>query len=261
MPLSQQEREDIWYKIEDDRKKVLPASIRVMSNALTRAIQPVIDSIENFSDTGSLIERAPSNVRREELRKGYQDLYQGVMPKFAQQKFEELMKSAPEDYTIKQDGEELEDMWIQDAKRYVENQLPYRITGVTKTTEDKVRSIISKAVEDGKSIPDIAREIDKLGLDDVIRNRSTVVARTEIVNASNKGSIMGARSTRLDLQKEWISTLDNRTRVDHADANGQVVEIDSDFLIGGYEADYPGDPSLPASQSIQCRCTQVFKTR
>src|SRR5699024_11564033 len=45
---------------------------------------------------------------------------------------------------------------------------------------------------------------------------------------------------------------------DHFRADGQVVPIDGKFLIGGYEADYPGDPNLPAHLSINFRCTHII---
>lgn len=57
--------------------------------------------------------------------------------------------------------------------------------------------------------------------------------------------------------KRWLATEDARTRVEHRDADGQTVPVDSDFLIGGYTARFPADPSLPPHLSVNCRCTIV----
>lgn len=255
-------REQTWYKMESNREKVLPASIRTMSNALTKAIQPALDDIPNYSATPELIERAPEKVKRSEIEQGYIELYTGVMPKFAKLRFRALKKSVNEDYILKQDeADEMENLWIRQAKRYVQEELPERITGVTGTTQQKVRDIISKGIEEGMSIPDIAKNIDELGLPDIVRNRSQLIARTETVNASNRGDIQGARATKLDLNKEWLATQDSRVRIDHSNADGQRVAMDASFTVGGYSADYPGDPSLPVEQVANCRCTTTYVTK
>jgi uncharacterized protein with gpF-like domain len=58
-------------------------------------------------------------------------------------------------------------------------------------------------------------------------------------------------------QKEWVAVNDARTRDDHSAANGQVVDQDADFIVGGAPLKYPGDPSGPAQQVVNCRCTFV----
>ena len=47
-------------------------------------------------------------------------------------------------------------------------------------------------------------------------------------------------------KKEWIATMDGRVRPSHAAADGQIVELDKPFLVGGELKDHPND--------IQCRC-------
>ena len=49
--------------------------------------------------------------------------------------------------------------------------------------------------------------------------------------------------------------LDNDTREDHVEANGQVVGPGAMFVVGGEEAPYPGHWSLSAQERINCRCT------
>lgn len=53
-------------------------------------------------------------------------------------------------------------------------------------------------------------------------------------------------------------TLDDRTRDSHFEADGQIVPLDGKFEINGYECDHPGDQTLPAAESINCRCSLLI---
>ncbi len=95
----------------------------------------------------------------------------------------------------------------------------------------------------------------------IIPNRSTVIARTETIAASNYGSHEAAKQSGLTLKKVWLATEDARTRPDHAAADGQEVDLDEPFTVGGAQLMYPGDVSrgAPGNEVIQCRCTQIYK--
>jgi uncharacterized protein with gpF-like domain len=58
--------------------------------------------------------------------------------------------------------------------------------------------------------------------------------------------------------KEWASLEDNRTRLDHALADGQLQEIETPFTVGGEKLRYPGDDQASASQTVNCRCTALY---
>ena len=65
--------------------------------------------------------------------------------------------------------------------------------------------------------------------------------------------------------KEWETRGDELVRTSpfsHQAADGQKVEIDGVFIVGGQSMRYPGDPSLGASVAniINCRCRQKFNT-
>jgi hypothetical protein len=60
--------------------------------------------------------------------------------------------------------------------------------------------------------------------------------------------------------QEWISTRDERTRDDHADADGQVVTMGAPFEVGGEALLYPGDTGGDGGNVINCRCTVAFLT-
>jgi len=65
-----------------------------------------------------------------------------------------------------------------------------------------------------------------------------------------------------NLQKEWVAVLDSRTRPTHVAADGQVVGINENFVVGGYQMRFPTDSSLgaPAGEIVNCRCKSIIVT-
>src|SRR4030095_11213201 len=54
--------------------------------------------------------------------------------------------------------------------------------------------------------------------------------------------------------KQWRTLDDDRVRLDHADANGQLRLLDETFTVGGFPLRYPGSPLAPPALTINCRC-------
>lgn len=128
-----------------------------------------------------------------------------------------------------------------------------RITDVAETTRSQIVSAVARGYADGLGQNEIARTIRPL-VPQMAGYRARMIARTETHGAANYGSTAAADETGLRLQKEWIAAADERTRETHALADGQVVGKDEAFDIGSASGMYPGDPSLPAEESINCRC-------
>jgi phage baseplate assembly protein W len=128
-----------------------------------------------------------------------------------------------------------------------------RITDVAETTRSQIVSAVARGYADGLGQNEIARTIRPL-VPQMAGYRARMIARTETHGAANYGSTAAADETGLRLQKEWIAAADERTRETHALADRQVVGKDEAFDIGGASGMYPGDPSLPAEESINCRC-------
>ena len=87
--------------------------------------------------------------------------------------------------------------------------------------------------------------------------RSERIARTETTGAYNAGAI-DAGYTEGQQVKVWMTTGDDRTRDSHLEAAGQCVPMEDMFTVGGEVLEMPGDPSGPARETINCRCTVVF---
>ena len=61
-------------------------------------------------------------------------------------------------------------------------------------------------------------------------------------------------------KKRWKSFRDERVRADHADVDGQVVDISRPFRVGKYVMMYPKDDSLGAGleEIVNCRCSVEY---
>ena len=139
---------------------------------------------------------------------------------------------------------------------YIADVTANKVADISQTTRKQIKQAIKVGIADGLSIPEISEKIR--------RNRSfapyraTMIARTETIRASNIGAMSGAKMTGLKLNKEWISTFDDRTRDDHLAADGQIVGRDEFFNVGPDQLQYPADASGSAWNTINCRCTLAF---
>lgn len=148
----------------------------------------------------------------------------------------------------------------EDQLRYLLALAGTKITQISDTTLAKIRLELTDGVAQGESIPELAKRIDTLYLDQIIPNRSTTIARTEVVASSNYASIQAAQSSGLALTKVWLATEDSRTRPAHAAADGQEVGMDEAFDVGGDALQYPGDmDNGSANNIVNCRCTVYYK--
>lgn len=120
-----------------------------------------------------------------------------------------------------------------------------------------VRTELMAGLNDGESIKELRSRV--MSVADVAQPRAERIARTEVVGAMNAGSIAQVRASNLDSTKTWLATKDSRTRPAHAEVDGTTVQLDETFLVGGVRMDRPHDPTAPADEVIQCRCTLTFE--
>src|SRR5690606_29586488 len=115
----------------------------------------------------------------------------------------------------------------------------------------------------GMSMQQISTSIRKQAKGDINKNRSRVIARTETVNAMNKGQRLGVLSSGLLWDKKWLATEDDRTRLPHAHMNREgYYPLKQPYYVNGEYLDYPGDPSQSsAGNVINCRCSEVYRVR
>ena len=123
----------------------------------------------------------------------------------------------------------------------------------------QITASVTSSILQGKSIKhmadDLQTRITTMNRDSAIRTARTAVTGAQ--NAGRMDSYAAAEKMGIKLKKQWLSTLDGRTRHAHAMLDGQTVDIDKPFKVDGYEIRYPGDASAPAYLVYNCRCTLV----
>jgi uncharacterized protein with gpF-like domain len=128
---------------------------------------------------------------------------------------------------------------------------------IAATDADDVRDTIQDGLEEGLGTEEIARNIRKVS--ELTPFRAATVARTETHTAATFGSIESVREAERALGvvmlKEWLPTMDDRTRPEHAAmAGSDPIPMGEKFHVGGELMDRPGDSSASAENQINCRC-------
>lgn len=133
-----------------------------------------------------------------------------------------------------------------------------KVVQILENTRQQIRKAIVRGNEQNEPPRVLARRIrDETG-GIIAKRRAQTIARTETHTAANVGSEAAADATGLALEKEWLSTEDARVRPTHAEADGQRVEKDADFIVGGERLRFPGDPKGSAGNIINCRCIVLW---
>lgn len=115
----------------------------------------------------------------------------------------------------------------------------------------------------GKPFQSMLEKLESVGTRKSMAYICERIYRTEIMKAVNKSQFeIGAQiqvHTPEPLMKEWVATSDERTRMAHRLADGQIVPINEPFNVGMEKLMYPGDPIGSAANVINCRCTMIIK--
>ena len=120
----------------------------------------------------------------------------------------------------------------------------------------QITASVTSSILQGKSIKHMADDLQKR-ITTMSRNSAIRTARTAVTGAQNAGrmdSYAAAEKIGIKLKKQWLATLDSRTRHSHAVLDGEKVDQDKKFSNG---CRFPGDPQGPAWEIYNCRCTMV----
>lgn len=141
------------------------------------------------------------------------------------------------------------------------------------TNQDKaiqdIWAQVNAGLINGEGITDIAKRIKTVmgGVYDgqVFGDlyKALRIAHTEGHRAQNMAELARAYEAQeagVSVQKMWDATLDDAVRPEHAALDGVRVPLDGTWDMAGYKVSHPGDPSLPGSLVINCRCHSVTVT-
>lgn len=189
------------------------------------------------------------------------DYYQEKFEQAVYDAFMPLFNLAGESEAV---GINTEAVWEQENKaaaQYTE-KLKKMVPAMNETSADRMIRSFKRAIEEGETPAEravLVKEVSKQAASGeegpFNMNRAVTVARTISTAAANGGKLEGWKQSGLVKKKRWRAANNKRTRKDHKEANGQTVDIDKPFEVGGEELMHPGDPSASAKQIVQCRCS------
>lgn len=89
------------------------------------------------------------------------------------------------------------------------------------------------------------------------RSRARRIVNTELGRAfsvATQERLKQAQEAGLKMKKQWRRSGKIHSRLTHDLADGQVVDADKPFIVGGVKMMYPRDPTAPVSETINCGC-------
>jgi len=190
-------------------------------------------------------------------------IYVSVMTDFGQMSFSKVSK-------IKQTNEF--NVFDEAITNFIVRTVANEVRLINDTTKREIKNVITDSLALGLPIgrfdinkpieeqpSNIAVAIGQLYLEQIIPNRSETIARTEVISASNAGSLYGAKQAGIDIKKRWIATPDDDIRETHSILLGsEAIEMDELFVVGNSLGQFPADPNLSADERINCRCTIAY---
>lgn len=118
-----------------------------------------------------------------------------------------------------------------------------------------VAQALQQGIIQGEPVDRIASRLQ--GVADMGRRAAMRNARTAVNGAENAGkahSYERAMAMGIPMVKEWVATLDGRTRDSHRHLDGEKVPLDEPFSNGCM---FPGDPGGHPSEVYNCRCRMI----
>lgn len=132
---------------------------------------------------------------------------------------------------------------------WIENRTEVFMRTINKTTVKELKRQFEESLANGEGREKLIKRIENT-YDGINKSRAALIARTEVHNATQYGTIEGYRQSGLTT-KIWVAVGDLYTRDTHAGVDGEERPIDMPFSNGLM---FPGDPNGPAEEVINCRC-------
>ena len=128
-------------------------------------------------------------------------------------------------------------------------------------SKQKLNSAIMQGILQGEPLAKVAKRLQSVT--NMEKAQAMRNARTMMTNAQSSGrydAYRRAKGMGIYFKVVWIATLDNRTRHEHRQLDGQMQEVDTPFEVDGQQIMYPADLGgtnykVPPELIYNCRCT------
>jgi SPP1 gp7 family putative phage head morphogenesis protein len=135
------------------------------------------------------------------------------------------------------------------VSRFLKEKAGKTINGINETTLDKLRETLAEGVDNGEGTDQLSTRVRQV-FDLAVGYRAEMIARTEVIHASNFATLEGYKQSGVVQAKEWLTAFDERTCPVCEEMNGKQVKLGSNFDTEFGEEQYP--PAHPS-----CRCTLI----
>lgn len=132
---------------------------------------------------------------------------------------------------------------------FLEQKAGEMIHGINKFTLQQLRISLAEGVRDGEGIQSLKSRVENI-FDNARGKRAEVIARTEVLRASNFATVEAYKQSGVVKGKEWLTALDERVCPTCQPLDGKIVEVNKEFKTDVGDLDYP--PAHPS-----CRCTTI----
>lgn len=134
-----------------------------------------------------------------------------------------------------------------------------RMGDVGVTLANRINAQLGLVAIGSQGVSDAITQIERL-IETGGRSRATTIVRTELGRAfavATQQRMDQARAILPGLQKQWRRSGKLHSRPSHDAADGQIVDADKPFIVGGVALMHPRDPAAPAAETINCGCESL----
>lgn len=222
------------------QNRLMNKYVRPVYNALQHQIQPFIDMIKE---------------KGVEFTLNHVNAYPGINTQIATiitSLYTDAAKQAEPELRISKAAFGINIGFINDVLAYFAKYLFENVViPISQTTLNDIRSQLEKAIAEGWGIDKTVSTLETMN---ITKARARTIVRTESVRAMNYAQLKAADDENYEVEKQWIAIEDQRTRIahTHAGVDGERRDLYDEFSNGLL---FPGDPSGPPEQTINCRCT------
>ena len=137
---------------------------------------------------------------------------------------------------------QIPDILNQTGSEWLRSRIGWAAEQTTEETANRLAQALGDGFDAGESINQIAERVKQV-FTEASDYRAQMIARTEVMGASNQGNVLGYKEMGVS-QVEWLTARDERTCEICDPMDGDVENIES-------------APPLPASTHPNCRCLWI----
>lgn len=257
-----------FLRSQGDSERRMKGRVRAVFSRMQKAIVASAKAGRLRSAPGELETRAPVD-QLDDLVDEYNDDLRVIFQEEAERAFAEGHEAFAHDVASSIHAELAIDFDLISAEvsRWAEEQAATKIVGVTETTKEEVRKVLTSSLDEKDSLDQLASRL-RSKFDEFKGVRAETIARTETAGSFNFGKFAHAERIEdenddIEIVKTWVPTQDERTREAHRAENiaRRTIPVNDVFTIGGESMMRPHDPQAGGDNVIRCRCVLTFDMR